>query len=105
MKEVTVLELKAKMDSKEDFQLVDCREEYEYEIANLGGELIPMGEIVDNIEKISKDKPVIIHCRTGGRSGAICNMLEGQHGFSNVYNLKGGILAWADEVDNTITKY
>ena len=105
MKEITVQELKNKIDAKEDFQLIDCREEYEYEIAHLDGELIPMGEIANNIEKISKEKPVIIHCRTGGRSGAICNMLEMQHGFDNVYNLKGGILAWADEIDPSMTKY
>jgi rhodanese-related sulfurtransferase len=64
-----------------------------------------MGEIPENIEKIATDKPVIIHCRSGARSGRIIHYLESQHGFNNLYNLKGGILAWADEIDPSVTKY
>ena len=67
MKEITVQELKQMMDEKKDFQLIDVREEYEFEIANLGGELISMGNILQAADKISKTKPVIIHCRTGAR--------------------------------------
>jgi len=104
MKEVTVQELKSKKDNHEDFQLIDVREEHEFEIAQIGGELIPMGEVMDNIDRISKDKPVIIHCRSGARSGAICQALE-KEGYNNVYNLKGGILAWANEIDSSVTKY
>lgn len=105
MKEKTVLELKEMMERKEDFQLIDIREEYEYDISNMGGELIPMGTIVENSAKISKDKPVIIHCRSGSRSAAVINQLEKQFGFTNLYNLKGGILAYSDQVDPTIIKY
>lgn len=105
MQEKTPTELKKMMDNKEDFQLIDVREEYEAEICNIGGELIPLGNIASSAEKISKDKPVIIHCRSGKRSATAINYLEQQFGYSNLYNLKGGILAYADEVDAALTKY
>lgn len=104
MKEITVLELKGLKDTETDFQLIDVREEYELEICEIGGEHIPMGDVMDNLDKISKTKKVIIHCKSGARSGAICQVLE-KAGFTNVYNLKGGIIAWANEVDGSITKY
>lgn len=104
MKEVTVQELKAMKDKKEDFQLIDIREEYEYDICQIGGELIPMGEITENLDKISKTKKVVIHCRSGKRSASVVQMLE-QQGYTNLYNLKGGIMAWADEVDTSLAKY
>jgi len=81
------------------------REPHEYEIANIGAELIPMGEVMDNIDKISKTKQVIIHCRSGARSGAIVQALESEMGFNNLYNLTGGILAYADEIDPSLEKY
>ena len=105
MKEITVQELKAMQNKKEDFQLIDVREEYEYDICQIGGELIPMGEITENLDKISKTKKVIVHCRSGKRSASVVQMLEQQYGYTNLYNLKGGILAWADEVDDSLAKY
>jgi len=102
MKEITVQELKAKIEAKEDFQLIDVREDHEVELSNIKGEHIPMGEIMSNLDKISKTKPVIIHCRSGARSGAIVQALESQHGFTNLYNLKGGILAYSKEIDPTL---
>ena len=105
MQEITVQQLKSMKDNKEDFQLIDVREEYEYEISEIGGELIPMGEVADNVDKISKDKKVVVHCRSGKRSASVIQMLEQAHGFKNLYNLKGGILAWADEIDNSVSKY
>ncbi len=104
MKEVTVSELKKLKDSQADFQLIDVREEHELEICEIGGIHIAMSEVMENLDKISKDKQVIIHCRSGARSGAICQALEA-NGFSNVYNLKGGIIAWSAEIDPSITKY
>lgn len=98
MKEVTVQELKQLIDSKGNFQLIDVREEYEFDEANLKGELIPMGEVMENLEKISRDKKVIVHCRSGKRSAGVINALETQHGFTNLYNLKGGILAYIEEI-------
>jgi rhodanese-related sulfurtransferase len=105
MKELTVQELKAKMDQQEDFQLIDVREELEYDICNLKGELIPMGSIFDHVDNISKDKPVIIHCKAGGRSAAVINELEKRYGFTNLYNLKGGIQEYARSVDSSLTQY
>jgi adenylyltransferase/sulfurtransferase len=98
MKEITALELKKIIVEKKDFQLIDVREEYEFDEANINGELIPMGVVMDNIDKISKDKQVVVHCRSGKRSATVINALEAQHGFTNLYNLKGGILAYIDEV-------
>ena len=98
MKEITALELKKLIDEKKDFQLIDVREEYEFDEANINGELIPMGVVMDNIDKISKDKQVVVHCRSGKRSATVINALEAQHGFTNLYNLKGGIIAYIDEV-------
>ena len=97
MKEITPAELKQLINEKKDFQLIDVREEYEFDEANINGELIPMGEIMDNIDKISKDKQVVIHCRSGKRSAGVINALESQHGFTNLYNLTGGILAYLEE--------
>jgi adenylyltransferase/sulfurtransferase len=97
MKEITSAELKQLINDKKDFQLIDVREEYEFDEANINGELIPMGEIMDNLEKISKDKQVIIHCRSGKRSAGVINALESQHGFTNLFNLTGGILAYLEE--------
>ena len=104
MKEITATELKQLKDEHADFQLIDVREDYEVEICEIGGEHIPMGEVMNNLDKISKTKQVIVHCKLGGRSGAICNALEAQ-GYNNVYNLKGGILAWVNDVDPAMTKY
>ena len=105
MKEVTVQELKKMKESGEDFQLIDVREPHEYDICNLEGELIPMSEIPSNVEKISKDKKVVIHCRSGKRSGDMLLWLEKNHGLTNLYNLKGGVLAWAKEIDPEMPTY
>lgn len=104
MKEITVKELKRKLDKQEDFQLIDVREEFEYEVSNLNGENIPLGGLLIEVEKIATDKPVIIHCRSGARSAAAIMQLEAQ-GFTKLYNLKGGILAWAKEIDPNMPVY
>lgn len=98
MKEITPQELKQLKDENKDFQLIDVREEYEFDEVNMNGELIPMGDVMDNIDKISRDKQVVIHCRSGKRSATVISALESQHGFTNLYNLKGGILAYIEEV-------
>lgn len=105
MKEVSVFDLKKMMDEKKDFQLIDVREPREYEFCNIGGELIPMGDILQQSEKIDREKEVIIYCRSGNRSANIIRALEQHFGFTNLYNLKGGILDWADEIDSEIPKY
>lgn len=103
MKSVTVSELKKMIDNQEDFQLIDVREEYEFDNANLNGLLIPVGDIPSRYEEISKDKKVVIHCRSGARSGNTIQFLEQNFGFQNLYNLEGGIIAWATEIDNSLT--
>ncbi len=105
MKEITVQELKTKLDNGEDIQLIDVRENNEREFTNIGGDHIVMSSIVENINKINKENEVVIYCRSGSRSGQVVNFLETNHGFQNLINLKGGILAWADEIDNSIKKY
>ncbi|MDB5156261.1 MAG: rhodanese-like protein [Mucilaginibacter sp.] len=104
MQEITVQELKEKLDNKEDFQLIDVREDFEYETSNLGGLLIPLGGIVIEADKISKDKPVVVMCRSGKRSAAAIMQLE-QLGYTNLSNLQGGILAWAVEIDPELSVY
>jgi rhodanese-related sulfurtransferase len=104
MKEITVQELKEKIDSKEDFQLIDVREPFEYEMSNIGGENIPLANVMLEASKISKDKPVIMQCRSGKRSAAAAQQLE-QLGYTNIYNLEGGILAWASEFEPDMQVY
>ena len=99
MKNITVEELKQKLDSGEKIHLIDCREPHEYEEANLGGQLIPLGKIqtmqVEEIEHL-KEEEVIIHCRSGKRSMMACMMLDSM-GFQNTVNVTGGILAWQEK--------
>ncbi|MBS1652230.1 MAG: rhodanese-like domain-containing protein [Bacteroidetes bacterium] len=100
MKEITADELKYLIDKNVDFQLIDVREEYEHEESNINGDLIPMGEIMDNVDKVSKTKQVIFHCRSGKRSASVINALENQFGFNNLYNLRGGIVEFLQTFPN-----
>lgn len=104
MKAITVQELKEKIDNKEDFQLIDVRETFEYEMSNLAGENIPLANVTLEADKISRDKPVIMQCRSGKRSAAAIMQLE-QLGYTNLYNLEGGIIAWAAEIDPEMQVY
>ena len=72
---------------------------------NIGGELIPLGQIAENADQVSRDKKVIVHCKVGGRSASAIRELEEKFGYTNLYNLKGGILAYIEEVDPQLTKY
>lgn len=103
--EITVGELKALKDKKIDFQLIDVREPYEYDIANLGGELIPLGELESHLDKINSTKKGVVHCRSGVRSKQAIQLLTEKYGFQNLFNLRGGILAWAKEIDTNMPKY
>ncbi len=102
MKSLNVNELKEMIDNKEDYQLIDVRELHEFENANIQGILIPMGEVPARYEEISKDKKVIIHCRSGARSANAISFLEQNFGYTNLYNLEGGIIAWANEIDDSL---
>jgi len=102
MKEITPSELQTWREQGREHQLIDVREPYEAELCSIGGELIPMGEIVARITELRRDIPVVIHCRSGGRSAAVINALATRYGFDNLFDLTGGILAFGHEVDHDI---
>jgi rhodanese-related sulfurtransferase len=93
--DITVEELKDRLDKGETFNFLDVREEYEYDEDNLGAKLIPLGELPDRLEEILdwKDQEVVVHCRSGARSGKAKAFMESQ-GFTNVRNVLGGIVAY-----------
>ncbi|MEJ0102509.1 MAG: molybdopterin-synthase adenylyltransferase MoeB [Bacteroidota bacterium] len=105
VKEITVKELYDLQVKGEPFQLIDVREPHEYDIVNIGAELIPLATVAANAGRIAKDKKVIVHCKVGGRSAKAIQELQDKFGFDNLYNLKGGILAYIDEVQPELTKY
>ncbi len=95
MIDITAQELKVKMDNKDDFLLIDVRENWEYEETNLGGKLIPLGELQGTIDDLDEwmEKEVVVHCKSGARSAAAKEFMI-RNGFTNVRNLLGGIMAW-----------
>ncbi|CAN5699456.1 molybdopterin-synthase adenylyltransferase MoeB [soil metagenome] len=101
--EITVQELKAKMDNG-GINVLDVREPYEYEIANIGAPLIPLNELPQRYEELDRDEPLAIHCRSGARSANAVKLLQ-ERGFEKVYNVEGGILAWSEEIDPSIPQY
>jgi adenylyltransferase/sulfurtransferase len=105
IREITSKELYDLQVHGEDIQIIDVREPHEYQIANIGGELIPLATISANADKIDRNKKVIVHCKMGGRSAKAIHELEDKFGFTNLYNLKGGILGWIDEVQPELKKY
>jgi sulfur-carrier protein adenylyltransferase/sulfurtransferase len=104
--QISVQELKHKLDAKADIFVLDVREPHEYLIANLGAPQIPVGEVERRIGELAaqKNREIIVHCRSGARSQKAALVLK-QAGFTNVSNLAGGILAWADKIDPTMPKY
>jgi adenylyltransferase/sulfurtransferase len=104
--QITVQQLKVKQDAHENFFLLDVREPHEVKIASLGAPLIPVGSLESRIAEIPvpKDAEIVVHCRSGARSQKAAVILK-NHGFTNVQNLAGGILEWADKIDPTLPKY
>jgi adenylyltransferase/sulfurtransferase len=102
--QITVKELKRRIDAGEDVQLIDVREPYEYQIAQIGGKLIPQNDLPLRLAEIDRDREVVVHCRSGARSQRIAEFLK-QAGYPRVVNLAGGILAWSDEIDPKVQKY
>jgi len=94
MKSITATELAALIENNSDLQLIDVREPEEHEAFNIGGELIPLGEIVHQSQKIATGKPVIIYCRKGIRSQVAIQRLQEKFPFNNLFNLVGGTEAW-----------
>jgi adenylyltransferase/sulfurtransferase len=102
--QLTVKELKRRIDAGEDAYILDVREPYEYRIANLGGQLIPLNDVPNRLAEIDRDREVIVQCRSGARSQRVAEFLK-QAGYPRVVNLAGGILAWSDEIDPKVQKY
>ncbi|NII29647.1 molybdopterin-synthase adenylyltransferase MoeB [Pseudoflavitalea sp. X16] len=105
IKEITATELYDWQVKGEPFQLIDVREKHEYDLVNIGAELIPLATVADNADKFRRDTKVVVHCKMGGRSAKAIRELEEKFGFTNLYNLKGGILGYIDEVQPELTKY
>jgi molybdopterin/thiamine biosynthesis adenylyltransferase/rhodanese-related sulfurtransferase/molybdopterin converting factor small subunit len=105
LKEITARELYDWQVKGEKFQLIDVREPHEYEIVNIGAELIPLGTVADNADRFNREGKVVLHCKMGGRSAKAIRELEEKFGFTNLYNLKGGILSYIDEVQPELTRY
>jgi molybdopterin/thiamine biosynthesis adenylyltransferase/rhodanese-related sulfurtransferase len=101
---ISVEELKKKLDAKADIFVLDVREPHEYQICNLKGYLIPVGDLPKRVNELDSSREIIAHCRSGVRSAKAVNFLR-RSGFKKVYNLTGGILAWADRIDSTMPKY
>lgn len=106
MAEISVTELKQRLDNSEDIQLIDVREQNEYDFARIPNSvLIPLGQVINRMTEINQARDTVVHCKMGGRSARAIEALR-RAGFSgNLMNLKGGIIAWSNEVDPSVPKY
>jgi sulfur-carrier protein adenylyltransferase/sulfurtransferase len=102
--EMQVEELKRRLDAGDNLFVLDVREPHEYQICNIGGHLIPLGDLPKRVNELDSSREIVAHCRSGVRSGKAVAFLQ-QAGFKKVHNLAGGILAWADRVDPKMPKY
>lgn len=102
---IDAIELKRKLDRRDNFLLLDVREPHEYQIARIpGSKLIPLGELPKHLNELDRDAEIVAHCKSGGRSQKAVDLLK-QSGFKNVRNMTGGITAWSDKVDPAVPKY
>ncbi len=102
--EITPRELKSRLDRGDDLFILDVREPHEFQICNLGGHLIPLGDLSRRVNELDSSREIVAHCRSGKRSAEAVEFLRSA-GFRKIWNLKGGILAWSDEVDSSVPKY
>jgi rhodanese-related sulfurtransferase len=102
--EISVQELEALIKADADVFVLDVRNPDEFEICNLKGHLIPLSQLPDRLSELNPDQHIVIHCHAGGRSRRATEYLLAQ-GFKNVQNLRGGITAWANEIDPNMRKY
>ena len=102
--EITPRDLKTRLDRGDDLFILDVREPHEYQICNLKGHLIPLGDLSRRVSELDSSREIVAHCRSGKRSAEAIEFLQ-KAGFRKIWNLKGGILAWSDEVDPSIPKY
>ena len=102
--EIQPQELKRRLDAGENIFVLDVREPHEYQICNLSGYLIPVGDLPNRVHELDSSRDIVVHCRSGARSAKAVEFLR-QAGFKNVTNLAGGILRWSDTVDPSVPKY
>lgn len=102
--QITPAELKQRLDAGADIFVLDVREPFEHQIANIGGTLIPLNEVPQRLAEIDREREVVVHCKMGGRSQRAAEFLARQ-GYTKVSNLAGGIIAWSNEVDPSVPKY
>src|SRR5436305_1853255 len=103
--EIDVKEVKEKLDRGDNFVLIDVREPHEYQICNIpAAKLIPLGQVAQRVGELDPNADIVVHCKSGMRSAKACGILR-QAGFAHVRNMKGGILAWSDQVDRSVPKY
>jgi adenylyltransferase/sulfurtransferase len=102
--QLSVKDLKQRLDSGEDVYILDVREPFEYQIANIGGKLIPQNDVPQRLAEIPRDREIVVHCKMGGRSQKIAEYLH-QSGYPRVTNVSGGIIAWSEQVDPSVPKY
>lgn len=106
MQEITATELKKRLDSGEDIQIIDVRQPDEFAFAKIEGtKLIPLGEVVSRMNEIDDSKETVVHCKMGGRSARAIEALQNAGFKGNLINLRGGITAWSNEVDPKVPKY
>jgi adenylyltransferase/sulfurtransferase len=93
------------MDAHEPFVLIDVREPHEYQICSIpGSKLIPLGEVAKRMNELDSADEIVVHCKSGMRSAKAVDFLL-KSGFRKIHNMKGGILAWSDQVDPSVPKY
>ena len=103
--DISPIEVKARLDRGDDFQLIDVREVFEHQIGNIPqAKLIPLGELPKRLNEVDPSRDVVVHCKMGGRSAKAADLLRA-NGYTKVLNMTGGILAWSDKVDPTVPKY
>jgi molybdopterin/thiamine biosynthesis adenylyltransferase/rhodanese-related sulfurtransferase len=102
--EIQVEEFKRRLDAGEDLYILDVREPHEYQICNIHGHLIPLGDLPKRVHELDSSLEIVVHCKSGARSAKAVDFLR-QSGFKRVTNLTGGILAWADRIDTSLPKY
>jgi rhodanese-related sulfurtransferase len=102
--DVSVEELKKLQDEGAEFILIDVREQREYDTCEIGGTLVPLGTIPNRLDDFDRRAYIVVHCRSGGRSAKAVEIMRGA-GFENVWNVNGGILAWIDRIDASLTRY
>jgi adenylyltransferase/sulfurtransferase len=102
MRIISALELNEALHRGENYEIIDIREPYEYSGCNIGSKHIPMGDLCDRLVELPSTKNVVIMCRSGKRAEAMANLLTTDFEMNNIWILEGGILAWKEQVDQTL---